>query len=651
MDALKRTQWLASTVLVLTALLLAGLFGRVVWIQKHVTAETRDRLSRQYTAVIPLMAQRQAILFADSTPAALSVRMYNMFADPGFIMDPEGKLNPLEGDDVEEARKVLTEALAPLVEKSPQELEFELEKNATYANGKPRRFLWLKREVDESFFNKFVELKARLKEESRDVAKSEQHNKDGAARAEAAARAKILFHALDGVGFVKSMKRVYPMGTLGGSIIGYASQYEGVDGMEHQLNDLLKGIPGQMYVTKDARRQTLLVQDQRFTAADDGRAVWLTINSVLQGIAEQQLKQAVDEHGAKRGTAIVLDPHSGRILALANYPFFDPAEFGSADPDTRRNRAVTDPYEPGSIFKPFILGWAIEKHIVKPSDVFDCRQGAYIDPTGRLVRDTHGVGVATVTDILVKSSNIGMTQIGWKMGIPTMYEAVTKFGFGKRTGVELPGDQAGIVKPLAKWNKGTLTSASFGYEVAATPLQLVRAFATFANGGYLVTPRVINAVEDTPGHAVPWTDVGRLPVQQQIVSAQTAQTMRDMMAEVLGPRGTAKSAASKIYTMYGKTGTAHVAAGAHGTEGRGYGDSDYDSSFLVGGPNASPRLVAIVTLHKPDLRKGYYGGTVAAPAAVAIMERSLMYLQVPSDMPAAPAKPEKPDARRVVASH
>jgi cell division protein FtsI/penicillin-binding protein 2 len=321
MDALKRTQWLASGVLVLTALLLAGLFGRVVWIQKHVTPEMRDRLARQYTAVIPLVAERQPILFADGTPAALSVRMYNLFADPAYILDPEKKLNPLEGDDVAAACKVLTEALSPLVERSAEELQFELEENATYANGKPRRFLWLKREVDEAFYNRFLELRARLKEESRDVARSEAHNKDGAARADAASRAKVLFHALDGVGFVKSMKRIYPMGTLGGSIIGYANNYEGVDGMEHQLNDLLKGIPGQMYVTKDARRQTILIQDQRFTAADDGRSVWLTINAVLQGIAEEQLKEAVDEHGAKRGTAIVMDPHSGRIVALANYPF------------------------------------------------------------------------------------------------------------------------------------------------------------------------------------------------------------------------------------------------------------------------------------------------------------------------------------------
>jgi cell division protein FtsI (penicillin-binding protein 3) len=201
----------------------------------------------------------------------------------------------------------------------------------------------------------------------------------------------------------------------------------------------------------------------------------------------------------------------------------------------------------------------------------------------------------------------------------------------------LPGDQGGVIKPLSQWTNGTLTSASFGYEVSATPLQLVRGFATFANGGYLITPRVINAVEMTPGKAVPWTQVAPTPMAPQIISGKTAETMRGIMKQVLGPHGTAKTAGSKVYDLFGKTGTAHVAAGSHGTEGRGYGESDYDSSFLVGGPMESPRLVAIVTLHKPDTHIAYYGGTVAAPAAVAIMERSLMYMQVKGKPQAATA--------------
>ena len=275
-----------------------------------------------------------------------------------------------------------------------------------------------------------------------------------------------------------------------------------------------------------------------------------------------------------------MDPFTGKIVALANYPSFDPTNFAAADPNTRRDRAVTDPYEPGSIWKPFVMSWAIEKGVVKPTDVFDCRQGSYIDPTGRVVRDSHGVGVVTVADILIESSNIGMTQIGWKMGIPTLYEGITRFGFGKRTGVELPGDQGGIVKPLSQWNKGTMTSASFGYEVAATPMQLVRAYCTFANGGYLITPRIINAVETEDGKTIPWSQVAPTPMAPQILSTATADKMREIMLGVLGPKGTAKNKQSKIYQLFGKTGTAHVAAGAHGTTGHGYGSDDYDSSSL-----------------------------------------------------------------------
>ncbi|HEY4330643.1 MAG TPA: penicillin-binding protein 2 [Phycisphaerae bacterium] len=653
MDALKRTQLLAGAVLISTAGVLTGLLGRVAWIERHVSADMGDRLSRQHTAVIPLTANREAMLFADGTPAAMSVRVFNMFADPAFIMDPDDTLNPLSGAQLKDAQKRLVEALAPLVNKSPDDLKFEIEDNAYYKQevspgiwedtDKPRRFLWLAREVDENFYARFVALKEKLKTESQETLKADGHNHNQAVRTAAAEKAAVLYHTLDGIGFVRSMKRVYPMGDKAGSVIGFANRYEGIDGLEHQLDPMLKGIDGKMFVTKDAQRHTLLVQDQRYTAADNGRSVWLTLDTVIQGIAEDQLKQAVTDHKAASGTAIVMDPYTGKILAMANYPSFDPAKFAETDADIRRNRAVTDPYEPGSIWKPFVMAWAIEKGIVKPTDIIDCRQGTYVDPTGRVVRDTHGVGSVPVSTVLVQSSNIGMTQIGWKMGIPTLYEGITRFGFGKRTGAELPGDQGGIVKPLSQWNKGTMTSASFGYEVAATPLQLLRAYCTFANGGYLVTPRVINAVEDVPGRAVPWTQLAPTPVAPQIISTQTAQTMREILRQVIvDPHGTGHAAASKMYDMFGKTGTAHVAAGSHGTEGHGYGSNDYDSSFLVGAPFSNPKLVAVVTLHNP--KNGYYGGTVSAPAAVAIMERSLMYMQVGPDL----APPPVP-ARRVAA--
>ena len=627
---IRRTQWLATAMLVATAGALAGLLGRVAWLEQHIPQEWRDRLARQSTAVIPLMPDRGAIHMSDGTPVAMSVRMYNLFADPGYIVDPAGKLNALKDEDLGKAKDLLVQALAPLVKKPADELLFEIEKNATFADGRPRRFMWLAKEVDEDFYDRFQAMKEKLRAESREAEKLSNKSKDATVRATEGEKASILFHTLDGVGFVKSMKRVYPLGQLGGNVIGFANNYEGVDGLEHQLDFMLRGIPGSMYVTKDASRHTLLIQDQRYNAPDDGRDVWLTMNTVMQGISQEELKRAVDEKGAETGTAVVMDPYTGRILAMANYPFLDPSDLKASPEGAQRNKTVTDPFEPGSIFKPFIMSWAIEKHVVKPTDVFFGYNGFFHDRTGRLVKDDAGYGALTVHDILVKSSNIGMTQIGWKMGSPTVYEAVKTFGFGERTGVELPGDQKGIVPALSMWNAGQLTSTSFGYGVAATPLQLLRGFATFANGGYLVTPRVINALEETSGKTIPWTDVAGAPLQHQILSAATCATMRGIMVDVLGPQGTARGAKSKLYQMYGKTGTAHIASGSGGQRGHGYGKDDYNSSFLCAAPVDHPRLVLIVTLHKP--RHGYFAGTVSAPAAVAMMERCLMYLQVAPDV-------------------
>ncbi|MGN6370224.1 MAG: hypothetical protein ACTHN5_18360 [Phycisphaerae bacterium] len=291
----RRTQWLATAMLVATAGALVGLLGRVVWLEKHIPAEWVERLARQNTAVIPLMPDRGAIKMSDGTPVAMSVRMYNLFADPGVIVDPTGKLNALKDEDLQKARDLLVQALSPLVKKPADELLFEIEKNATYADGRPRRFMWLAREVDEDFYNRFQALKAKLREESREAEKLANKSRDPDVRAREGARASILYHTLDGVGFVKSMKRVYPLGQLGGNVIGFANNYEGVDGLEHQLDFMLRGIPGSMYVTKDAARHTLLIQDQRYNAPDDGRDVWLTMNTVMQGIAQEELKRAVDE--------------------------------------------------------------------------------------------------------------------------------------------------------------------------------------------------------------------------------------------------------------------------------------------------------------------------------------------------------------------
>jgi cell division protein FtsI/penicillin-binding protein 2 len=227
-----------------------------------------------------------------------------------------------------------------------------------------------------------------------------------------------------------------------------------------------------------------------------------------------------------------------------------------------------------------------------------------------------------------------MAKMGWMMGNESLYKAVRGFGFGKRTGVELPGDERGLVAPLSKWTNGTKTSVSFGYAVAVTPLQLVRAFGAFGNDGKIVTPHVVGAVEDSPGRVAKWTDLAGEQPAEQVISAKTAATMREIMEGVFSPHGTAKGKQSQLYRFYGKTGTAHLAIQGAGH----YADDEYNSSFLIGGPVTNTRLVGVMTVHKPDKSIGHFAATVAAPGAVRMMERSLVYLHVKPDQPLAMAK-------------
>lgn len=660
--SLRRAHWLAMIVLLLTVCLLGGLLGRVGWIEKHTTPEDLVRLDKQHDAVQPIMANRGELRFVDGTSAAVSVRMFNLYADPAFIIDPGGRLRELQEQvatlsessqsaqgkarekllaqievtrnqieltaaQLDLARQTLAETLAPLLGKSVDEVRKLILETAAYPSGSPRRFLWLARYVDEGFHERFVARRDELKAQAQEIMKAAKTLKNKDAREKEHQRGLTMAHAIDGVGFLESVQRRYPLGSLAGQVLGIANAYKGVDGLEVQLDPLLTGRWGEVTMLKDARRRTLLVEDKQYKPAEHGLTVWLTIDTMIQNIAEEELTKACEEHKAASGCAVILDPMTGRVLAMANWPVFDPGRYQEMAPEVRKNRCIVDPYEPGSIFKPFVVAWALEQGVVRPTDIFDCHWGYWSDPTGRAVKDTHGgYGALSVEDILVKSSNIGMTQIGWKLGILRLHEAVTRFGFGGRTGVELPGDGKGLIKPLEKWNKGTLTSVSFGYEAAATPLQLVRAYATFANGGYLVTPQVIHAVQLESGKAVAWQDLSEPPLQKQIISAATAQTMRNIMENVF-IRGTAKTAKSDIYRLFGKTGTAHLAIHGQGH----YASDQYNGSFLAGGPMTAPKLVAVVTLHKPDPKLGYFGGTVAAPACAQMLERSLEYLQVPPD--------------------
>ncbi|MGH7178980.1 MAG: peptidoglycan D,D-transpeptidase FtsI family protein, partial [Tepidisphaeraceae bacterium] len=326
--------------------------------------------------------------------------------------------------------------------------------------------------------------------------------------------------------------------------------------------------------------------------------------------------------------------HTGDILALANWPTFNPQNLQDSTPDTRRNRCLTDPYEPGSTIKPFIAGPALQWKLTRVNEVFPIHGPTYFTPYGRAVKDVHAYDQLAFWDVLVKSSNIGMSMLGERIGNEMLHRALSCFNLGRQTGVELPGEDPGLLNGLRKWNKFSTESVAQGYELMVTPLQLARAMCVYANGGKLVQPRVIKGVLDADGAVVSRNPPGPLNQLPQAIDPVTAAQMKRILCDVL-VRGTAQKARSRTWNIFGKTGTAHVSRGR-----AGYSDEAYTSSFVGGAPAESPQLVVALVMHEPDKSIAHYGGAVSAPAAARVLERSLAYLQVPASPDLSPPPPQ-----------
>jgi cell division protein FtsI (penicillin-binding protein 3) len=442
---------------------------------------------------------------------------------------------------------------------------------------------------------------------------------------------------IPGVGIQPHNQRYYPMGALGAHILGGVGKDDsgqaekGLEGLELKFNKELAGKDGSQRVLKDARRRAIAVAAEDYFPPQHGQHLILTIDSNIQMIAEQELARACEEFKANRGEVIVMEPRTGDVMALANWPTFNPQNLEDSTPAVRRDRCLTDPYEPGSTFKPFIAGPAIQQGITRVGEVFPVHGPHYRTSYGRRVTDVHGYDEQAMWDVLVKSSNIGMSMLGERMGNEKLYHAIKSFRFGKTTGIELPGEDPGLANPLAKWTKYSTESISQGYEVMVTPLQLARAFCAYANGGHLVTPRVIKGSLTPAGTVATRAEVTSLPLTPQVVDPTTAMEVRRVLCDTL-VRGTATRARSKIWNIFGKTGTAHVSSGGS------YSDAKYTSSFISGAPFEDPRIVVVMIIHEPDKELAHYGGTVAAPAASRLIERALAYLQVPPspDLPLPP---------------
>lgn len=427
-----------------------------------------------------------------------------------------------------------------------------------------------------------------------------------------------------GVGVQNEPVRTYPMGALASHIIGFVGKDgKGLEGVEKHFDPYLHATPGKRDVYRDVRRRAVLPVPDSSVAPRDGDSVVLSIDVAIQEMVEKAVGEQVTHFQAESGLGVVMDPNTGEVLAMTNQPTYTPFEGSTAKPERRRNRVLTDPVEPGSIFKPFVMVTALAEGVTTPGESIFCENGLYAVGARRL-HDHHPYGFLTTAEVLAKSSNIGMAKLGERLGNQRMYEALYALGFGHPTGVDLPGEDRGLLMPLRKWDKFTTTSVPMGQEIAVTPIQIATAFCVLVNGGRLIQPRVVLAVIDRDGKVV--KDNSRVIDKGQKINPTAAQTIHKLLVGVV-TEGTGKPCNIAKWQVMGKTGTAQVPKIGSGR----YEPDAYLGSFVAAAPASDPQVVVLVMIRKPKRSIGYYGSTVALPAAKTIMEGVLPYLNVPPD--------------------
>ncbi len=426
---------------------------------------------------------------------------------------------------------------------------------------------------------------------------------------------------LKGIGFVKESQRFYPKRELLSHVLGYVGlDNAGLGGLEASFQGEICGKNGRLHIQRDAKRRVLTSRVEREATA--GASLELTIDQYLQNIVERELQAGVEEFGAIGGSIVIMDPATGEILALANAPTFNPNAYSRFSETARRNRAIQDLYEPGSTFKIVTASAALEEGFITPEDLLDVSAGMWRYGS-RQVDDVHRYGVLTFTDVIVKSSNVGAIKVGLRLGPERLGRYVSRFGFGQANLPDFRGENAGIVWNPAKLDPGAVASVSMGYQVGVTPVQMVTAVSSIANGGTLFEPRVVRAIiRDGQRIEVPRKALRRT------ISERTASQMTAIMEAVV-EEGTGKSARISGYTVAGKTGTAHKVING------GYSPSEYNASFVGFVPSRKPELAIIVVIDSPH-GKGYMGGAVAAPIFKRVAEASLRHLGIAPTVNAPP---------------
>lgn len=536
----------------------AVVVGRLAQVQIAQGPRYRARAQRQQERRVEVPARRGSILDREGRELAVSVEACSIFAIP---------------DEVESPRAV-ARALAPLLGMPASALETRL----TQKKG----FVWLARKIDLSTAD--------------------------------AIRAR----KLPGIHRVADTKRLYPKGSLAASVLGYVgTDDQGLGGLEYFCDAALRGKPGEIIALTDARRSTY---GEAETAGgrppQEGATLAVSLDSGIQFAAERELVAAVGQAEAKSGSAVLLDPANGEILAMASVPAFDPNQYGRYSPETRRNHAIADAYEPGSTFKIVTGSVALEHHRVTLEEIIDTGDGAIRVGNVTINEDGHrSYGPLTLSGVFEHSSNVGIIRVGLRLGPRLLFEGARAFGVGRPTGVDLPGESSGIFRPLARWSLLSSASISMGQEVALTALQLARIAAVLANGGMLVEPHLVLRVVHPDGSVT----VKEAPTPVRILSPETAKSLSNILVGVV-LRGTGKKAGIEGLTVAGKTGTAQKAGVG------GYQAGRYIANFVGFAPAERPRIVGVVVIEEP--RSRYYAADVAAPVFARIVSQALGILRV-----------------------
>jgi cell division protein FtsI (penicillin-binding protein 3) len=424
---------------------------------------------------------------------------------------------------------------------------------------------------------------------------------------------------IEGLGMFYEPHRYYPQGQLAGQVIGFVGRdAEGLEGLELRYNDYIRGEPGSSITERDALGRRVLVEGVEGLQIPAGGDIHLTLDTSIQHSAEKELEASIAKYRAKAGVAIAVEPRTGEILALANYPTFNPNNYSTESSEHRRNRAVTDSFEPGSTFKTILAAAALDEGIVDKEDLFFCEYGKY-SYAGRIIHDTHPHGWLPFSKILQVSSNIGFSKVADKLKKDRYFKYIEKFGFGQTTGIDMPGEAPGLLRRPETWSGIDLATHAFGQGLSATPLQMVMAYAAIANGGFLMRPYVVRRALSSKGEVL----VANQPhVIRRVISERTARSLASMLKDVTNEGGTGKMAKVEGFDVAGKTGTAQKVDLVNG----GYDAKKRVASFVGFVPADEPRLVLMVLVDEPQTN--VYGGVVAAPVFQNIARSTLRHFGV-----------------------